>query len=362
MQQINDTASFDFIRYANCWEDADVLLKALSAKESSRIFSIASAGDNSFSLLVTNPEIVVAADISKVQLQLVQLKKVAYQYLSYEELLGFLGFIHSVNRIETFNTIKAFLDEECRDYFQNNIALIEKGIIHQGKFEKYLSFFAKKILPWIHTWKRINTLMEEKSAEEQKLFYEKYWNTWRWRLLFKIFFSKYVMGKYGRDPQFMKEVSSNVGETIFKQTANHFKSTAAQNNMILHYCLKGNFEKLLPHYVRPENYATIKANLHKLHIKHGYAEDIALAYNNFNAMNLSNIFEYMGKETFKNVSAKILSASSKGARLVYWNLMVQRKMNTNNADKIIAHEDLSSTLKNIDNGFFYNCVNIDEAI
>jgi S-adenosylmethionine-diacylglycerol 3-amino-3-carboxypropyl transferase len=362
MQQINDIAAFDFIRYANCWEDADVLLEALSPKAGSRIFSIASAGDNSFSLLVTNPEIVVAADISKVQLQLVQLKKIAYQYLSYEALLGFLGFTDSTKRIETFYTIKAFLDDDCKHYFENNIQLIEKGIIHQGKFEKYLCFFAKKILPWIHNAKRIDKLMEVKSAEDQKLFYESHWNSWRWRLLFKIFFSKYVMGKYGRDPQFMKEVFSNVGETIFKQTADHFKTTTAQSNMILHYCLKGNFGNLLPHYVRPENYTTIKTNLHKLHIKQGYAEDIALVYNNFDAMNLSNIFEYMSKETFDTVSAKILSASSKGARLVYWNLMVQRKMSTNNADKIIAHEELSSTLKNIDTGFFYNCVNIDEKI
>ena len=362
MQQINDTAAFDFIRYANCWEDADVLLKGLSPNAGSRIFSIASAGDNSFSLLVTNPEIVVAADISKVQLQLVQLKKTAYQYLSYEELLGFLGFTHSTKRIETFNALKGFLEDECKNYFQNNIELIDKGIIHQGKFEKYLSFFAKKVLPLIHTKSRINELLKVKLEQEQIQYYEKHWNTWRWRLLFKIFFSKYVMGKYGRDPQFMKEVSSHVGDTIFKQTEAHFKTTTAQNNMILHYCLKGNFGIVLPHYVRPENYNAIKANLHKLHIKQGYVEDIALAFNNFNAMNLSNIFEYMNKETFETVSAKILCACSSAAKLLYWNLMVQRKISTNNANKIKTQTHLAATLKNIDNGFFYNCINIDEVI
>jgi S-adenosylmethionine-diacylglycerol 3-amino-3-carboxypropyl transferase len=359
MQQINDTAAFDFIRYANCWEDADVLLKALSSKEGSRIFSIASAGDNSFSLLITNPEIVVAADISKVQLQLVQLKKIAYQYLSYEELLGFLGFTASEKRKETFHIIKEFLDDECQNYFEKNIHLIEKGIIHQGKFEKYLAFFAKRIMPLIHTQKKINELLEIKSAEEQILFYEKKWNNWRWRLLFKIFFSKYVLGKYGRDPQFMKEVSSNVGETIFMQTEKHFKSEAAQQNMILHYCLNGNFGNLLPHYVRPENYESIKANLHKLKIEHGHAEDVALAYNNFNCMNLSNIFEYMNEDTFKQVTTKLLNATTTNAKLVYWNLMVERKMSKQNIDTITTDETLSSKLKNIDTGFFYNCINID---
>ena len=41
---------FDYIRYANCWEDADVLLEALQPNSTSEIISIGSAGDNCFAL------------------------------------------------------------------------------------------------------------------------------------------------------------------------------------------------------------------------------------------------------------------------------------------------------------------------
>ena len=82
---------FDFVRYANSWEDADVLLEGLNAKPGGRFLSIASGGDNSFSLLVTNPAFVVATDINPIQLKLVALKKVAIQCLNWEEYLGFIG-------------------------------------------------------------------------------------------------------------------------------------------------------------------------------------------------------------------------------------------------------------------------------
>ena len=54
--------------------------------------SIASAGDNTFSLLTLNPELIVAVDISKVQLFLVELKKIAILNFDREKYLQFAGF------------------------------------------------------------------------------------------------------------------------------------------------------------------------------------------------------------------------------------------------------------------------------
>ncbi len=42
-------ADFSQIRYAQCWEDADVLLDALDVQAGDTCLSIASAGDNSLS-------------------------------------------------------------------------------------------------------------------------------------------------------------------------------------------------------------------------------------------------------------------------------------------------------------------------
>jgi S-adenosylmethionine:diacylglycerol 3-amino-3-carboxypropyl transferase len=43
------------IRYAQCWEDADVLLEALDIQPGQSCLSIASAGDNTLAMLAKNP-------------------------------------------------------------------------------------------------------------------------------------------------------------------------------------------------------------------------------------------------------------------------------------------------------------------
>ena len=91
-QDLTQLVNFGIIRYANCWEDADILLEGLSPAKGSKILSIGSAGDNSFSLLTTDPEIVVAVDVNEIQLFLIELKRACFLNLEREETLAFLGF------------------------------------------------------------------------------------------------------------------------------------------------------------------------------------------------------------------------------------------------------------------------------
>ena len=90
-KQLTEKVAFDLIRYANCWEDPEVLLQGLNAPPGSKILSVGSAGDNSFSLLTTDPELVVAVDVNQIQLHLIELKKVCFAQLSHAEMICFLG-------------------------------------------------------------------------------------------------------------------------------------------------------------------------------------------------------------------------------------------------------------------------------
>jgi hypothetical protein len=96
---IGKRARFDFIRYANCWEDADILLRALDVKEGGVYLSIASAGDNTLSLLSCNPSLVLAIDLSAAQLACLELRRAAFARLPYEGVLRFLGVRESTDRL-----------------------------------------------------------------------------------------------------------------------------------------------------------------------------------------------------------------------------------------------------------------------
>ncbi|WP_257667757.1 BtaA family protein [Parapedobacter tibetensis] len=361
MTSISNRADFSVLRYANCWEDADVLLSGLGSREGSRILSIASAGDNSFSLLSTNPEQVIAVDLSGTQLALLELKRIAMQQLSYGEVLLFFGFRPCNERLQTLERLKSYLPEDVFNYWKTKPDLIRKGVVTQGKFERYFQLFNQYVLPWIHSKRTVRKLLSPKPAAIQTDFYHHKWNTWRWRLFFKLFFSKAVMGRFGRDPAFLQEVEVQVGSTIFNRAERHLTTVAAQHNFMLHYNLIGNFGNFLPHYLLPENYIRIIPNLHRLQVFEGYAEDALDKFGRVDYMNLSNIFEYMDTDTFRQVADRLVDGLNPKGKMAYWNLMVPRRVSSVFPDKLTYLSELSTRLTESDKGFFYERFIVEEA-
>lgn len=342
----------DYIRYANCWEDADLLLAALEIKESDKVFSIASAGDNCLACLSQNPEIVLAVDVNPIQLKLLELKKAVIQTLNHQDFLKFLGFEICENRWELFQKVKENLEEKTKLFWENKKAEIENGIIFQGKFENYFALFRKYILPLIHSKKTINRLFEPKNKENQEIFFNKTWNNFRWKLLFKIFFSKAIMGKYGRDKAFLNEVKIPVSRFVFEKAKQHLSSEKCQQNYFLEFILKGKFESNLPHYARKENYEKIKKNISKLKLFNGFAEEALAKFGSFDKFNLSNIFEYMSLELFQNITKELEKNATQNAIFAFWNLMVSRKI-SKISETITADKTKTNQLNAKDKGFFY---------
>ena len=348
----------DYLRYANCWEDADVLLEGLQIKPGDRVFSIGSAGDNSFSLLVDNPELVLAVDINPIQQHLIELKKAAFKALDYTEFLEFLGFLESTKRKMLFSKVQEKLEDKEAFFWKGRMAEIEAGIIYQGKFERYFQLFRTKILPLVHSQKNVQELFRKKTPEEQKQFFHSKWNNWRWRLLFNLFFSKFVMGRFGRDSAFLKEVKIPVSRFILQQAKKHLSDEHCQRNYFLQFILGGRFDDLLPHYARQSNFKKIKSNMDHLHTFHGLAEDAFAEHSHFDKFNLSNIFEYMNPAVFQQVVQDLVNNSNSGAQFAYWNLMVERQMSAV-VSTLKKEDSLSEKLTQKDKGFFYSCVNID---
>jgi len=174
------------LKYSNVWEDGVLLSKALQIDNNSRVMSIASAGDNSLLLLKDQPEAMVCIDLNEIQIFVCELKEQAIRHLEYTNCLMLLGFEACTSRWTLYQKIKPFLSKKAQTYFKANKVLIEKGIIHQGKFEHYFKIFAKWVLPLIHSKNTIVQLFAKKTEAEQKAFYQNKWNTWRWRLLFNL--------------------------------------------------------------------------------------------------------------------------------------------------------------------------------
>ena len=317
---------FSLIRYSQCWEDTEVLLESLDIQENDICFGILSAGDNVFSMLAENPKKVVALDISFPQIALAKLKKEVFNSLSYEEMLEFMGVMKSDKRVEIYDIIRENLDKEVKEYWDFNKEAIEKGIIHTGKFEKFFKLFREKILPFVHSKKRVEKLLEKKSRQERTEYYDKYWNNFRWKLMFKLFFSKYVVGKLGRDKEFFRYAEKNISEEMKERSRYALCELNPYENPYINYILTGNYRKdCLPYFLRKENFDKIRRNLHKVEILQSsveeYLDQIDFKIDKFN---LSDIFEYMSAENYSKLMEKIYDNAEDNALLAYWNLIVER--------------------------------------
>lgn len=355
-----DRVAWDHIRYASVWEDADVLMEALAPRAAGgRFLSVSSAGDNALALLALAPDEVVAVDLNPAQLACLELRVAALRRLDDEELLSFLGVTPSSGRAEVFRGLRTELSGESRAFWDAHPRLVEEGIVHAGRFERYLRAFRRWVLPLVHPKRRLDALRAGRSPEAQRRFYAEEWDTWRWRLLFRLFFSRAVMGRMGRDPALFDHVEGTVGERILARTRYALSELPARENPYLAYIMTGTYPpEALPSYLRPENVPRIRANLERLRCARGGVE---AAEGPFDGFNLSDVFEYMAPAEHERVYGELLSRSRPGARLVYWNMLAPRACPEAFHDRVAPLSDLARELFARDRAWFYQALHVDEV-
>ncbi len=362
INQIDRRADFDHIRYANCWEDADVLRCALDPGPGDSVLSIASAGDNSLELLATGAK-VVAVDVSAVQLGCVDLRAAAFRNLDYQGMLRFLGVRPADDRLNTYRQLRGDLSDESARFWDAHPALIDDGIIFAGKFERYLRAFGRWMLPLIHSEDTVQRLMDDKPLPQRRQFYENRWNSRRWKLLFRLFFNRKIMGWRGRDAEFFRYVDGPVSAEMLRRVRRALTEMPTHDNPYLTFILNGNFGDTLPAYLRRDRFEAIRDGLDRLTLYRGTVEDAARHFGDtgFDAFNLSDIFEYLDEELSRQVFEQLLESARPGARFAYWNLFVPRRGHELVPGRLIHRPTVSEKLHQQDRAFFYGEFIVEEA-
>ena len=356
-----DRVAWDRIRYASVWEDADVLCDALApVAAGGRLLSIASAGDNALALLTLEPDEVVAVDLNPAQLACLELRVAAFRCLDDAVLLPFLGIGEGPPRLSLYARVRDRLGPEARAYWDSSPELIERGVIHVGKFERYLRTFRHWVLPMVHPESRLERLVDHRSIAEQRRFFAREWNTTRWRLLFRVFFSRKVMGKLGRDPALFDHVAGEGAEAILERTRYALNELPTATNPYLVYIMTGSFRPdALPRYLRPEHRETIRAHLDRLSWRR---QPIEAAEGPFDGFNLSDVFEYLAPEEHERVYGELVARARPGARLVYWNMLAPRRRPPEMEGRVQELDELSRELHSRDRAWFYQALRVDEVV
>lgn len=359
-----DKADFSSIRYAQCWEDAEILVEGLDIQPGDTCLSIASAGDNAIAMLLREPSRVIALDMNPSQLHCLELRVAAYRELEHGELLELIGSRESERRQALYQRCRALLGGEAKQFWDGSAALIERGIGGAGKFENYFKLFREKALPWVHGRKRVERLLEPRTQEERRMFYDKEWNNWRWRMLFRCFFSRFVMGKLGRDPSFFDYVEGSVGERILERTRHALRELDPSDNPYLHWILTGTHGGALPLALRAEHFEVIRSRIDRLEWRLCSVEDFCRSNpaRDIDRFNLSDIFEYMSEANYEALLRSLLSVARPGGRLAYWNMLAPRSRPESLSSRLRPLEDLSAELFKQDKAFFYSRFVVEEVL
>jgi len=347
------------INYSQCWEDPDVLIKAFKATEADEILSITSGGDNTLALALQGFKRIRAIDSNPAQNFLFELKLSAIKNLTYQDFLKFIGILPSAIRRKVFLKLKKDLSFDACRWWENNLLLIDRGIIHAGKFEKYLAFFRKNILPIIHSSKTIDELLSLKTIENQKKFYDEKWNTLTWRLMFKLFFNKILLKWFGRAPHsFSHNKIKDVASYYLQKTQYALTEISVANNYFLDFILTGTYSNHYnrPPYLKLESFYQLKRVIGKIEIITSDVGDFLVRQppNSFSRFNLSDIFETMSEDSKDHLFKELIRTGRNNSIIVYWNNLVERDFPIFFNNYISTDRKATILLHQNDRAFFYN--------
>ncbi|MFN7977330.1 MAG: DUF3419 family protein [Vicinamibacterales bacterium] len=355
--RVAHAADFTAIRYAQCWEDADVLVEALDPRPGQTLLSIASAGDNTLALLIGRPERVIAFDLSLAQLACLELRIAAYRALTHAELLQLIGSRPSNRRRDLYARCRAQLASATRTFWDAHGDAIDAGIGGAGKFERYFATFRTRVLPFVHRREIVRQLLAGGgTAASRRGFYEGAWNTWAWRMMFRVFFSRRVMGRLGRDPVFFTHVEGTVADRILARARHAMTVLDPAVNPYMHWILTGTHGDALPLALRPEHFDTIRDGLDRVTWRESDVLGVldTLDADSVHGANLSDVFEYMSVPEYHRHLDALCRVLAPAGRLAYWNMLVPRRRPDDMAATLQPLDTVARDLHVRDKAFFYS--------
>jgi S-adenosylmethionine-diacylglycerol 3-amino-3-carboxypropyl transferase len=347
---------FRDILYAQCWEDPEMDRAAFDIKPGDTVFSITSGGCNALAFLIDDPGKVICLDMNPFQNFLLSLKISAFKTLAYHEILEFFGVRSSNRRWELYGRLKPVLTDEEQLYWNSKKSDINRGIIHCGKYERYMHLL-KRVFRILIGKKIINDLFNSSSLGEQRIIFKTKWDNFRWKLFCHIFLSR-AFASMLFDKAFYKYLEPTFSFEKYYRSAvmRAVTELPVKENYFLAYILLGNYpDNNLPVYLKKENYNIIRSRVDRIkYVTSGCHEYMrTLPIDIISKFNFTNIFEWMSVEEFTLLLLETLRIAKDGAVITYRNHLVTRNRPEIFADKIIPDMKLALELRKKDRSFIY---------
>ncbi len=362
---------FEDVLYANCWEDPEIDRAAFRIGKDDVVFSITSGGCNALAFLLDDPARVVALDLNPCQSHLLDLKMAAFQELEHEDLLDFLGVrartrthtrTHTnanahAGRLATYRRLRPRIEPASRAFWDGEGAKLGAGILHGGRFERYVSL--------VRTWivrlmgrALVERLLATGDADARRRLYDRHWDGPRWRALTDLLLSRRTL-TWLFDGAFFAQIEDDepFGRVFRARIEHALTELPVERNPFLSWCLLGGYpdDARLPVYLKPEHHETIRARLGRVERVTASCIDHfrTLEADTISRFNFTNIFEWVSPEDYEALLRETVRVATDGAVLTYRNLLVPRSRPAALAGVLRPHPRLASRLHARDLSFLY---------
>ena len=237
------------------------LLVAINGRPGAVLLSIASGGENSLALLSHPVGQVIAIDRSPPQIAALELKMAAFRRLTHPEMVVLLVAHPGPQslRRDLCGRCRGDLSGASQAFWDADSAWLRAGVLPVARFERYLALFRRLVLPLVHGAQCRSEALPVRSPAERRQWYDSRWDTWRWRWLFRLFFSRASLGALGTDPSFVRFGEESEAEQLLALVEGEPNA-----NPYLHWILRGHYAQHLPLALRPEHFGAIRSRLDRL--------------------------------------------------------------------------------------------------
>ncbi len=359
--------TLDHIRYSQVWEDHALLEDALEITPEDDVLSITSAGDNALALMLQNPNSVTCVDMNPTQTALTALKIAAIRHIpDHADFLGFLGFAPDDHRVARYrDVLRHEVDEATRTYWDAHTELIRDGVAHQGRLERYMAQWRQEHRPKVWPDALVETLFTPQPLDAQRALYMQRARTPDFVASLLQVFGREMLAKGRDEAQFAHVDQSQTGRVFLERFDRVCTTQSMAHNPYLWRLIRGELGPLdhVTPYLNPANYDRLRGGLldrltlHTVELEQVLQDAPRGAYS---ALNLSDVFEYMSAELTHDLYETFAERLRPGARIAFWNLLVERHRPDDLSDRITAHTDRAQALLERDRAWFYGAFHIEE--
>ncbi|WP_155370995.1 DUF3419 family protein [Catellatospora vulcania] len=311
-------AADDRLYFAQVREDPELEIAAFAGHWDGPIAVVSSGGCTALSLLAAGAADVVGVDVNRTQNHLVELKAAAVALLAPGSALGLLGGVPMAPaaRRQAYEQVRGALTPQARDYWDARPQVVDLGVLQAGVTERLMRLIART-LRVVHP-RLTGSLLAPRTLDGRREFYRRQWDTFGWRLLFRLLCNRLVLRRT-YDERFFAHVENPSYARHFRQVAEHtLTDLDIGGNYFLHHLLTGAY----PAGCRPR-YLDAAVPVDRLSLVDGTftgylrtRPDRSMA-----GFALSNICEWLSAAEIDELFAEIVRTARPGARLVFRNFV-----------------------------------------